>query len=276
SDALAGNVTLNHPVDMRVAPSDSVAIPDVQEVAPVEEVVEEKSVGYYYSEGTPAPASDFVPDPSIWKRTKRFTVGFSTGELDRKRRFGGVIKSRWGIELKIGRNIYLHPKPIAGFMRIGLDLDADVTYLNMAKGSGNLSDMWENPGESEINLGQHYLTAGLAVGPNITFAPFYRFENKNLRVLKFRPYFHVIPSFASYIVSDSDDMEFHSAFAFWCSAGMEIQWKRLLVGLEWKGSTAKYKGLMDSIISEFEGGGENSDSYKFDCNMFNVSIGLAF
>lgn len=219
--------------------------------------------------------SAVTADPSIWKYTRRIMIGGSFGELDRKRRYGGVIKSRWGVGLKTGRNIYVHRKPIAGFMRIGIDVDLDMNYMNMAKGTGSLSDAWNHP-EDDMDLGEHYLTLGVAVGPNITFAPFSWSANQNLRSLRFRPYFHLTPSYATYIVANSDDGEFHNAFALWCSAGLEIQWKRLLFGLEWKGSTAKYKGMVDSLLAEDDEDYVKVGSHKFDCNMFNISIGLAF
>ena len=214
----------------------------------------------------------------IWRFKRKALVGFTTGELDQKARFGGKISSRWGASFTIGRNIYLHKKPIGGFLKFGLNIDAVLNYMNFAKGSGSLSNIiggnFENA--EELSLGRHYLTSGIAIGPNATFAPFYASQNRKLAALVFRPYFHVAPSFATYMVSDNEDMEMHNAFALWCTAGVEIQWKRLILGAGWKGCTAKYKGLMDNFMSESEENYEASGSYKFDTNMFNVSIGLAF
>ena len=219
---------------------------------------------------------------AIWKhQKKKFLLGFTTATLDQKSRFGGEISSRWGAFFKTGYNINLHPKPIGGFVKIGLNLDLEMNYINFAKGTGSLSDMMhpEDLGDDEempFSLGRHYLTAGLAIGPNVTFAPFYKSSNYNLASLRFRPYFHVVPSFATYIVSDEEDMDFHNAFAFWCAAGLEIQWRRLIVGFEWKGSTAKYKGVVDNLIGSMLEGETSSESYKFDVNMFNIAIGFGF
>lgn len=222
----------------------------------------------------------------VWKYKRRFMVGFTTGTLDQKKRFGGEISSRWGASIISGRNIYLHRKAIGGFLKFGLNIDVNINYVNFAKGSGKFSDIM-NPGDSDIDygdedgetsvsLGRHYLTAGMAVGPTATFAPFYASNSRSLAALKFRPYFHVVPSYATYIISDEEDTEFNNAFALWCAAGMEIQWKRLIVGLEWKGCTAKYKGMVDDLVSDLEDGYEPEKPHKFDMNMFNVSIGLAF
>ncbi|MDE6027885.1 MAG: hypothetical protein K2G23_07430 [Muribaculaceae bacterium] len=213
---------------------------------------------------------------NIWRYNKKFMLGFTTGKLDRKNRFGGEISSRWGASLVGGRNIHFHRNPIAGFLKIGMNLDFEANYMNFEKGSGSFSDII-NPDnyddyENIPTLGEHYLTIGVAVGPTATFAPFYAFSNADLAALRFRPYFRITPSFASYIVSDEDDIEMHNAFALWYSAGLEIQWKRLIVGLGWKGSSAKYKGLVDDFLNEES----SSESYKFDVNMFNILIGVAF
>lgn len=216
----------------------------------------------------------------IWKYKRKFMLGFTTGTLDQKKRFGGEISSRWGVSIVFGRNIYLHSKPIGGFLKFGLNIDAAINYMNFAKGSGKISDIM-HPGDDDyemgaVSLGRHYLTSGLAVGPTASFAPFYASNNRKLASLIFRPYFHVVPSFATYIISDDDDTELHNAFAFWCAAGLEIQWKRLIIGFEWKGCTAKYKGMMEDIMSAVDDGYEAEGSHKFDMNMLNFSIGLAF
>lgn len=223
---------------------------------------------------------DFEPNTDIWKYKGKFTVGYTTGTLDQKKRFGGEISSRWGVSITSGRNIFLHNRPIGGFLRFGLNIDVNVNYLNFAKGTGSFSDIM-NPGDEDgengaASLGRHYLTTGFAIGPTATFAPFYASQNGRLACLVFRPYFHVVPSYATYIISDDDDTELHNAFAFWCAAGLEVQWKRLIVGFEWKGSTAKYKGMLDSLMGDMEEGYEPEKAHKFDVNMFNFSIGLAF
>lgn len=221
-----------------------------------------------------------VVNKDIWKYKGKFLLGFSTGTLDQKRRFGGEISSRWGVSITSGRNIYLHRGPIGGFLKFGLNIDMNINYLNFAKGSGKLSNFGNiDAGEEGVeptSLGRHYLTAGIALGPTATFAPFYSSHNRNLALLVFRPYFHVAPSYATYIISENEETELHNAFALWFAAGMEIQWKRLIIGLEWKGSTAKYKGILESIVSDLEDGSESKRSHKFDMNMINVSIGFAF
>ncbi len=225
-------------------------------------------------------SQSLISKDHIWKYKKKIMVGFTTGELDQKKRFGGRISSRWGLSFKTGRIIYLHRRPIGGFLRFGLDIDANVDYMNFAKGTGNISDIWdpmekEDGGEGNVSLGRHYLTAGVALGPVAVFAPFFASSSMNLASLKFRPYFHVVPSYATYMVSDNDDMELHNAFALWCAAGLEIQWKRLMIGFEWKGCTAKYKGMVDDLMSEMEEGYASEGSYKFDTNMLCFSIGIA-
>lgn len=239
--------------------------------------------GYYSSveinaDTTLLPA--IADDSQIWKYKRRIMVSFTTGTLDQKKRFGGEISSRWGVSIISGRNIYLHRKAISGFLKFGLNIDLNLNYMNFAKGTGKISDIM-HPDNSDvdfesISLGRHYITSGIALGPNATFAPFFASANRNLASLKFRPYFHVVPSYAAYLISDNEETEIHGAFALWCAAGMEIQWKRLIVGFEWKGCTARYKGMMDSMISAFEDNYEAEESNKFDTNMLNFSIGFSF
>lgn len=213
----------------------------------------------------------------LWKYKRKLMLGFTTGELDQKIRFGGKITSRWGVSLVSGRNIYLHSRAIGGFLKFGINLDLNFNYMNFAKGSGKLSGIWNTEESDDApTLGRHYVTGGLAIGPTATFAPFYASDNRNLAQLKFRPYFHVVPSYAAYLVSDDEDTEVHGAFACWCAAGLEAQWKRLIVGFEWKGCTAKYKGLVDNIIADSTEGYDSQGSYKFDTNMFNIMLGFAF
>ncbi|MDE6269969.1 MAG: hypothetical protein K2M12_03825 [Muribaculaceae bacterium] len=220
-----------------------------------------------------------TPNSDIWKYKRKFMIGFTDGTLDQKKRFGGEISGRWGVSIVSGRNIYLHRKPIGGFLKFGLNIDANLNYVNFAKGSGKFSDIL-HPGDNDdmgtASLGRHYFTAGMAVGPTASFAPFYSSANRKLAALIFRPYFHVVPSFATYIISEDEETELHNAFALWCSAGLEIQWKHLIVGFEWKGSTAKYKGMIDDMISDMEDGYTAEGSHKFDMNMWNFSIGFAF
>ena len=243
-------------------------MPDVEEESTVV-----KSEEYEY---TPTEKPAFNDD--IWKFKRKFMLSFTTGTLDQKSRLGGEIDSRWGVSLISGQNIYLHRKPIGGFLRFGLNLEADINYLNFAKGNGTFSDLIHSGGSDDVQatLGRHYLTIGVSLGPTASFAPFFASANRKLAALTFRPYFHAVPSYAAYIVSDDDDVEFYNAFAFFCAAGMEIQWKRLIFGVEWKGSTAKYKGLSEDIMADMDEDYEADKPHKFDMNMVNISIGFAF
>lgn len=249
--------------------------PDLSVTYPAENCEPTDSI----SENAVEPSEDptVIDDSDIWKYKTRIMLGFTTGTLDQKRRFGGEISSRWGLSLITGRNIYLHRKAIGGFLKFGLNLDMNLNYMNFAKGTGRISDiMHQDDDGAPVSFGRHYLTAGIAIGPTATFAPFFASSDRNLASLKFRPYFHVVPSYAAYLISEDEDTEIHGAFALWCAAGLEIQWKRLIAGFEWKGCTAKYKGMIDSIISDFDDNYEAEKSHKFDMNMFNVSIGFAF
>ncbi len=241
---------------------------------------------YYTENETTAPAEYDSPaennpaidnQSEIWKYNKRTKLGFIFSTLDRKSRLGGEITSKWGIDFQQEFNIFLHRRPIAGFLRFGLDIAVEFDYINYGGNLFNGLNFGSHDDGEVPELGHHYLTAGLAVGPTATFAPFFGSSNRNLAALRFRPYFHVTPSYASYLVSEDGDTEMHNAFALWCAAGLEIQWKRLVFGVGWKGSTAKYKGLMDSLMDKWDEDYESDhERYKFDNNMIILSIGVGF
>ncbi len=265
-------------IDPVIAKADTVN--ELEPTATTEDAVETATEGMTDEEVSTQSDISKVSD-DIWKYKKKgFMVGFTTGTLDPESGAGEAMSSRWGIAVKTGFNIYLHRKPLGGFAKIGLDIDMEANYMNFAKGKGSFSDIMHPDLSGEdfsVSFGRHYLTGGIAIGPNVTFAPFFNSSNRNLAALKFRPYFHVVPSYASYIVSDEDETEFHNAFAFWCSAGLQIQWKRLLVDFNWKGSTAKYKGLLNNLISDLTGDAtKSSESYKINVNMVNILIGISF
>lgn len=217
--------------------------------------------------------------------SNELTLGYTTGSFDLGAD-GGKLSSRWGASLSMLRNIYVHRGPIGGFLKFGIHLGTQINYMNFEKGHGSIKDIadgafddrYDESGnyiEDTPSLGKHYLTAGLAVGPTATFMPFFASHDHKLARLKVRLFFHVIPSYAAFITSSEDETEFHSAFECLFSGGLNVIWRKLNVGVEWKGGRARYKGLfeeMDGVSDLFYDGGKP----RYDSKMFTVSIGLAF
>ncbi len=232
-------------------------------------------------------SKDVIADNArFWKGgNKLFSVGFATGSFDKGRYNGGKLTSRWGAAIKTGRNIYVHPRPIANLVKFGIFIGPEITYLNFKKGHGSISsgisgDYDYEDDDDYVSLGSHYLAAGLAIGPTATFMPFYWCANPNVARIKVRPFFHVVPSYSALIVSDDDDAEVHGAFACLFSGGLELIWRKLSIGFEWKGGRARYKDFVSDLMDYDEtdlwvGAGERKQP-RMGCKMFTISIGVEF
>lgn len=265
-----------------------------------------------YTPGAPA-GGNFDPDYTLnekeaiisdnarfWKgNNKLFSLGFATGSFDLGKYNGGKLTSRWGVGLKGGGNIMVHPKPIANIVKFGIFIGADITYLNFKKGHGSLSGIFggeeddynyeddyyyedDDDNEIMISLGTHYLAAGVAIGPTATVMPFYWCANPNVARIKVRPYFQVVPSYSALIVSDEDNMEVHGAFACLFAGGFELMWRKLSIGFEWKGGRARYKDFVGDLIDDMSGvgnvwvGAGNQKQPRYGCKMFTISLGVEF
>lgn len=233
----------------------------------------------------------------FWRHNnKLFSIGYSTGSFDLGKYNGGKLTSRWGVGIKGGRNIMVHPRPIAHLVKFGIFVGVEVNYLNFKKGHGSLSgimgsdyddyydDDYNYDDDDYVSLGTHYLTAGLAIGPTATVMPFYWCANPNVARIKVRPFFHVVPSYSALVVSDEDEAEIHGAFACLFSGGFELIWRKLSVGFEWKGGRARYKSLIGDLMGDEDfndnlwvGTGDSGKKQpRYGCKMFTVSIGVEF
>lgn len=230
---------------------------------------------------------DYVAENTkFWNgSSKELTLGYTTGSFDLGAD-GGKLSSRWGASLSMLRNIYVHRGPIGGFLKFGIHFGTQINYMNFEKGHGSIKDIADGSFDGSYDesgnyiediptLGKHYLTAGLAVGPTATFMPFFASHDHKLARLKVRLFFHVIPSYAAFITSGEDETEFHSAFECLFSGGLNVIWRKLNVGVEWKGGSARYNGLFE----EMEGSSDllyDGGKPRYGCKMFTVSIGLTF
>lgn len=239
------------------------------------------------------------------KDKREFRVGYTIADLDRGESYGGKLNGRWGLTVDFMRNIYVHRTPIGGMLKFGIQFGPQISYVNFEKATTSISDLWggigdnvdndydndygygyEDPNYDDIydddddfsmNLGRHQLVVGLGIGPTATVAPFINSSNENLARLKFRAHFNVVPAYSAIITANEDDMEFSNAFACMFAGGVNIIWRRLDIGFQYKGGRTRYKNLVDDLTEEF------GDTYfikgkapRFATNMWTISIGLAF
>ena len=235
----------------------------------------------------------------VWKQKKIFNIGFMNQtlknvDIDEK------LESKSALFLQMGRTISLHKKPIANVLKIGLDWVTDISYASYEKidedyiedefGDDYFDDEYYEDEEGDIlgdlfgmDLGRHQLSAGLGIGPSITYAPFAN-KRSGIAHLKINTYFRFPPSFSAIIFSNDDETEFNNAFCLYKNWGIGLQWKALYAGFETRWGEAKYKMTdfgedmfedieeIDGINSIFSSG----EKIKFKTTSSRLYIGFRF
>ena len=119
-------------------------------------------------------------------RKKYINLGFINTTMSQ----GGQpdLKSNYGASFTVGRTFYLHKKPIAGFLRFGIDATwFDINYTNYdIKRIG----YW---GSEEYQYHQGEIS--MHVGPSITLTPVKQFNING--------YFRYAPSFSAMYMNDT-------------------------------------------------------------------------
>lgn len=227
---------------------------------------------------------------SIWKRTKFFDIAFVSSHI--KPEDGLEKDSKFGVALNLGNTYFLHRKPLAGMVKIGLDaIWADINYVNYDKGSFSFSNLPSMSDYDDYNdfdydeedfelgsLGWHKLDIGMGVGPSVHVAPFTSFSN-GLEHLRAQLYFHFTPSFSALIVSDDNETKAHYGFSPVFNFGGVISYKMIAIGVEGRWCSAKYKNLSFDDEDEDEFGEmvpENNGKTKFKTSSVRAFIRFCY
>ena len=99
-----------------------------------------------------------------------------------------LLKNNWGVALSYGRSFYLHQKPIADMVKIGLDW----TWLDINLAGYSMDEGYFAGGDSYGNLFQGEL--GMQFGPSVSVNP--------VDDLKVSFYMHVTPTYAIFRQAD--------------------------------------------------------------------------
>ncbi len=189
-------------------------------------------------------------DNAVWKRKRHISIGFSKQNMeDADNALDMKYKSQIGLTLDWGKTFYLHKKPIANIMKIGLDWSwVNLSFAKYKSGSGihfnntPESDYSDDGYEPNIDLGVYSLSAGMSVGPSLTFAPFYN-TGKGLQHLLAQTYFHVTPSYTGRVMSEDDESEFCHGYTTYFNWGVNVSYKVISVGYEYRWGKSKFKQL---------------------------------
>lgn len=202
-------------------------------------------------------------DNAIWKRKKHISISFSTQNMeDADNPLNMKYKSQSGFNLDWGKTIYLHKKPIAKLMKIGLDWSwINLSFAKYKSGSGihinslagDYSDYDDNDDGygyddedddfiADLDLGVYSLSAGMSVGPSFTFAPFYN-TGKGLQHLLAQAYFHVTPSYTGIIMTEDGETEAYHGYTTYFNWGINVSYKFISIGYEYRWGKSRFNQM---------------------------------
>lgn len=140
-------------------------------------------------------------------------------------------ESDYGVSLSWGRTYYLHPKPLLGMIRIGLDWSwLDANYANYSlRWKDGTGSQYPEPSRY-FNPEAHQADIGMSIGPSVTVNP--------VGGLKAAVYARFTPSCSLVILEE----ETHADFAGFFNVGASVAWNAFSVGLEGRWGKAKYGG----------------------------------
>lgn len=229
-----------------------------------------------------------------WSRTKSWGIGYVTSKLTKN---NADLTSDYGFTTNIVKTYYLHNKPIAGFLKVGLDAKwIDINYIKYQQDPvsdpslgkpdypGFYPDYDDYDDEEEFDLGSHNLDIGIGVGPSLNFAPFYKSSN-GLRDLRFGLYAHFTPSFSLLTLKGDEETNIYYGFNPVVNFGLNIQWKMVALGLEGRWGFPKYSGInemFEDYIDEdlYDEVGDylpsKTNSNSFTSASFRVFLRLCF
>ena len=167
----------------------------------------------------------------IWRnRAGYLNVGFVTQWVIEDLSFSSIndvaMKSDLGVSLTSGKTYYLHKKPIANMVKIGLDwswLDLNVVRYRTHYGLIPNDDGYE----------EYQAEVGMQFGPSVTVNPVHH--------LKVSAYFRVTPSYSA--IYNVDRERGYGSYVTMYNVGAAVAWKLLSLGVEYRGGKGAYKSF---------------------------------
>lgn len=210
----------------------------------------------------------------VWKRKKYWKFGITQPNLERTDGEAMTWKTNGSFFVQQGRTAYLHAKPIAGLIKIGIDYGFfDFTYTKLklnemaaekqtgTRASDGFDDIVSGDPDGDIgiseltgiDLGMHKIDYGLHVGPSVSVNPW----NKLIATA----YFHVMPTASCVIQNDN----FSYGFGCMMAAGVSVAYKAISLGVEGVWGKVKY------TQTDFSGDEDEDNDYDSSDEEDNAS-----
>lgn len=215
----------------------------------------------------------------IWGRARYTRLGINKAQTALE---GCHIEdNKWSFFLSKGATYRFPSNPIAGILKIGLDMvwfDFMVSrYTNPFEYSAEYTE-GDDHGASVVdlgNIGRYSVCIGMfGIGPNISCAPFAKMGVRGLRPLRASVYFHYQPTGAAYLMSDHGESEASYAFCNMFDFGGNISYRSIALGLEGKWGKCKFKSIGSELLEDI--GLEFNNNSKSIRRFANTRIYMQF
>lgn len=156
---------------------------------------------------------------------------FSWSDMTFKMDDGTKLRSNYGASFTSGRTYFVHSKPIAGLLKIGVDATwVDLNYNNYT------GKYLTSEGLSDYNL--HRIEYSLQVGPSIAINP--------VGKLNINAYFRYAPTF-SVLLSNPDGVSAMGNYATMFVTGGMVSWGIIGVGAEYRFGDCSYNNFTGAL-----------------------------
>ncbi len=221
-----------------------------QEVVPADTLKAQPVVATVESQPVVEEKAETPKEPKEFKgRRKYFNIGYAWEKLEAVD-FPSEEESEWAAFITWGRTFYLHKKPIANMLKIGLDL----TWTDMTIASYEVDQLVEEttdfmgmtlPDYSQREASMYRMDYGVHLGPSVTVNP--------VSALCVNAYFRYAPTFAMSMTKSGDSWDMGYGYASLFVTGAAVSYKAISVGCEYRfGSTKMNVISMDPDDMQFD------------------------
>lgn len=209
-----------------------------QEVVPADTLKAQPVVATVESLPVVEEKAETPKEPKEFKgRRKYFNIGYAWEKLDAVD-YKSKEESELAAFLTWGKTFYLHKKPIANMLKIGLDFTwMDITYARYDIESWEEStDEWSGMRTFyEVESDMHRIDYGMHLGPSVTVNP--------VSALCVNGYFRYAPTFAMSMTKTGDSWDMGYGYASLFVTGAAVSYKAISLGIEYRFGNTKMNVL---------------------------------
>lgn len=166
-------------------------------------------------------------------RKKYFHLSYSSTKMSNDNDLSGIqYKSKYGVSMTFGKSYFLHKKPIAGMLYIGIDATwIDLTYSYYRYNLGNYFGEFGFDDKESYEISDYQGEIAMQVGPSFHLYP--------IGKMQIEAYFRYAPTFSLLV----EDGSFAGNYATYFVSGGAISYHCIGLGAEARFGNCKYKAF---------------------------------